>query len=127
MSGMAGGAASRIPRRRTAIVTCMDARIDPLGILGFVLGDVHVIRNAGAAVTDDVLRSLRLSSSAAGTGTVILMGHRDCAAYESDAEAEQALRAGAERLAVRLPSMKLSVAVYDPESGQLEPLDRLGA
>ncbi|MDW8339346.1 MAG: carbonic anhydrase, partial [Thermoleophilia bacterium] len=51
----------REPRRRLVVVTCMDARIDPLAIVGLELGDAHVLRNAGAVVTDDVLRSLAIS------------------------------------------------------------------
>ena len=50
------------PSRRLAVVTCMDARIDVFAALGLHLGEVHVIRNAGGRVTDDVLRSLTLSS-----------------------------------------------------------------
>ena len=58
------------PARRMAIVTCMDARLDPLDALGLELGDAHVLRNAGAMVTDDVLRSLAASREVAGTSAV---------------------------------------------------------
>ncbi len=54
------------PRRRLAVVTCMDSRIDVFGLFGLDLGDAHVIRNAGGRVTDDVLRSLALSSTLLG-------------------------------------------------------------
>ena len=47
-------------------MTCMDARIDPLGVLGLQLGDANVIRNAGATVSDDVLRSLRAAAAVLG-------------------------------------------------------------
>lgn len=66
------------PRRAAAIVTCMDVRIDPLPVLGFGMGEAHVIRNAGARVTDDVVRSLAISQQALGTKTVILMPHTRC-------------------------------------------------
>jgi carbonic anhydrase len=70
---------SALPRRHLAIVTCMDARIvDPQGALGFDLGDAHVLRNAGAVVTDDMLRSLVLSQRALDTTGVIVMAHTDC-------------------------------------------------
>ncbi len=49
------------PGRRFAVVTCMDARLDPAKFLGLDEGDAHVIRNAGAVVTDDALRSLIIS------------------------------------------------------------------
>lgn len=66
------------PRERVAVVTCMDARIDPLGVLGLQLGEAHVMRNAGAAVTDDVIRSLVISQRELGTRYVILMAHTPC-------------------------------------------------
>ena len=66
------------PQRHLAVVTCMDTRIDPLAVLGLQLGEAHVIRNAGARVTDDVLRSLALSSHALGVDTVVVMQHTNC-------------------------------------------------
>lgn len=66
------------PRRSVAIVTCMDVRIDPLPVLGFAPGEAHVIRNAGARVTDDVIRSLAISQQALGTRAIILMPHTRC-------------------------------------------------
>ena len=72
------------PRGRLAVVTCMDARIDPLALLGLELGDAHVVRNAGGRVTDDVLRSLRLSVGGFGTSTIVLIEHTECAAGIDD-------------------------------------------
>ena len=66
------------PSERLAIVTCMDARIDPLPLLGLRPGQAHVLRNAGARVTDDVLRSLVISQQALGTDVVIVMPHTSC-------------------------------------------------
>ena len=66
------------PERRLAIVTCMDARIDALSVLGLKLGDAHVLRNAGARVTEDVLRSLALSIHAFDVDTVVVMQHTRC-------------------------------------------------
>ena len=75
------------PTRRLAIVTCMDARIDVFAVLGLELGDAHVIRNAGGRLTDDVLRSLALSSGMLGVDTVVVMQHTRCGlAGASDAE-----------------------------------------
>ena len=71
------------PARKVAVVACMDARLDPQKLLGLAEGDAHVIRNAGAVVTDDVLRSLEASRSL-GTQEVILMLHTDCGAREGD-------------------------------------------
>src|SRR4051794_15678705 len=66
------------PSRRLAVVTCMDARIDVFAALGLHLGEAHVIRNAGGRVTDDVLRSLTLSSHVLGVDTVVVMQHTKC-------------------------------------------------
>lgn len=66
------------PRRRVAVVTCMDARIDTFAALGLELGDAHVIRNAGGRVTADVLRSLALSCHVLGVDTVVVMQHTRC-------------------------------------------------
>jgi carbonic anhydrase len=66
------------PGRRLAIVTCMDARIDVFAVLGLHLGEAHVIRNAGGRVTDDVLRSLALSTHVLGVDTVVVMQHTKC-------------------------------------------------
>jgi len=66
------------PSRRFAVVTCMDARIDPLRVLGLEPGDAHVIRNAGGLVTDDALRSLVISHWELGTQEALVIGHTGC-------------------------------------------------
>jgi carbonic anhydrase len=66
------------PGRRLAIVTCMDARLDPARFLGLEEGDAHVIRNAGALVTEDTLRSLVISHWLLGTVEVVVVAHTDC-------------------------------------------------
>jgi carbonic anhydrase len=66
------------PGRRFAVVTCMDARLDPARFLGLEEGDAHVIRNAGGIVTDDALRSLVISHHLLGTQDALVIGHTDC-------------------------------------------------
>lgn len=66
------------PARQFAVVTCMDARIEPAGALGIEEGDAHVIRNAGGLVSDDALRSLVISHTLLGTQETIVVGHTDC-------------------------------------------------
>ncbi|MBW6434489.1 carbonic anhydrase [Actinoplanes hulinensis] len=66
------------PARKVAVVACMDARLNPYGLLGLTEGDAHVIRNAGGAVTGDVLRSLAISQRLLGTTEIILIHHTDC-------------------------------------------------
>ncbi|MEV4468038.1 beta-class carbonic anhydrase [Nonomuraea salmonea] len=64
--------------RGLAVVTCMDSRIDPLGLLGLKPGDAKILRNAGARVTDDVLRTLVLAVYLLGVERVLVMAHTDC-------------------------------------------------
>ncbi len=78
------------PKKRLAVVTCMDGRIDPLRILAMSLGDIHVIRNAGGIVTEDVLRSLLVSQRMLGTREVLIFMHTDCGLYGLDERAEKA-------------------------------------
>lgn len=132
------------PGRHLAVVTCMDARIDVFAALGLHLGEAHVIRNAGGRVTDDVLRSLALSSGVLGVDTVVVMQHTGCGlAGVSDAELRaltgadlgffpiddhaEALREDVELLAGTpfLTRLRLIAGlVYDVESGELEDVIR---
>lgn len=66
------------PGRKIAIVACMDARLNPYGLLGLHEGDAHVIRNAGGVVTDDEIRSLAISQRLLGTEEIVLIHHTDC-------------------------------------------------
>ncbi|MDX8152722.1 carbonic anhydrase [Patulibacter brassicae] len=66
------------PRRRVAVVACMDARLDLFGLFGLEIGDAHLIRNAGGVVTDDVIRSLAISQRKLGTREVLLVHHTQC-------------------------------------------------
>ena len=66
------------PASHVAVVACMDARLNPYGILGLSEGDAHVIRNAGGVVTDDEIRSLAISQRLLGTEEIILIHHTDC-------------------------------------------------
>jgi carbonic anhydrase len=64
--------------RGLAIVTCMDSRISPLAVVGMKAGDAKILRNAGARVTDDVLRTLVLATYLLGVKRVLVMPHTDC-------------------------------------------------
>jgi carbonic anhydrase len=89
----------------------MDARVNVERILGLEEGDAHVIRNAGALVTEDVLRSLEASRSL-GTEEVVLMLHTDCGAREGDLEA--AAREAASQIGGRVRAL-----IYDVEAGSV--------
>lgn len=66
------------PGKGVAVLACMDARLNPYGVLGLNEGEVHVIRNAGGVVTDDAIRSLAISQRLLGTKEIILIHHTDC-------------------------------------------------
>src|SRR5436305_7655652 len=66
------------PGKKIAVLACMDARLNPYGLLGLEEGDAHVIRNAGGVVTDDEIRSLAISQRLLGTEEIILIHHTDC-------------------------------------------------
>src|SRR4249920_1219562 len=73
-----GGELPLPPAKRVAVVACMDARLNPYGLLGLQEGDAHVIRNAGGVITDDEIRSLAISQRLLGTEEIILIHHTDC-------------------------------------------------
>jgi carbonic anhydrase len=133
------------PSRHLAVVTCMDARIDVFAVLGLHLGEAHVIRNAGGRVTEDVLRSLALSSGVLGVDAAVVMQHTKCGLKGvSDAQLREmtgaadlgflpiddhaaALREDVERLAQTpyLARLRLIAGVvYDVESGRLDDVVR---
>jgi carbonic anhydrase len=77
-AGFGKGELPMPPARRLAVVTCMDARLDPARFLGLEEGDAHVIRNAGGVVNDETIRSLVISHHLLGTQEAVVIGHRDC-------------------------------------------------
>jgi carbonic anhydrase len=66
------------PARRFAILTCMDARLDPAKFAGLAEGDAHVIRNAGGRASDDAIRSLVISYKLLGTNEFFVIHHTEC-------------------------------------------------
>ncbi|MBW0133533.1 beta-class carbonic anhydrase [Pseudonocardia abyssalis] len=66
------------PALHTALLTCMDSRIDVFALFGMELGEVHVLRNAGGVVTDDVIRSLTISQRKLHTREILLVQHAGC-------------------------------------------------
>src|SRR5438067_11152293 len=66
------------PAKGTAVIACMDARLNVYAILGLNEGESHVIRNAGGVVTDDAIRSLAISQRLLGTTEIVLIHHTDC-------------------------------------------------
>jgi carbonic anhydrase len=66
------------PRRKVAVLSCMDTRINLFSMLGLERGDAHVIRNAGGLVTDDAIRSLSVSQRKLGTEEIVVVMHDGC-------------------------------------------------
>jgi len=109
------------PRLRTAILTCMDARIDPVSLFGLGRGDAHVLRNAGARATPDVLRSLALSQAILGTREVLVLGHTGCGLFErSEAELAEAIRSKSGHR----PGMEMG-AFHDLDQAVFETVEEL--
>jgi carbonic anhydrase len=136
------------PRRKLAVLACMDARIDIFALLGIGKGDAHIIRNAGGLVTDDALRSLSASQRLLGTEEIVLVMHRGCGLEGADDEKfaelltdsgcphpawrlgafddlEQTLREGLERLrtsAELVARDRIRGLIYDPEDETVEEI-----
>ena len=144
-SGLSGQA-----RKGLAIVTCMDSRIAPLSIVGMDVGDAKILRNAGARVTEDVLRTLVLATHLLGVNRVLIMPHTDCrmASAEEHEMHQQILdRSGIDTRSVEIRTVrdqkaalikditrvetypllakgiKVMGAIYDVESGKLTPVN----
>jgi carbonic anhydrase len=93
-AGFDRGRLERPPRRKLAVITCMDARINLFSLLGLREGDAHIIRNAGGVITQDEIRSLAISQRLMGTEEIILIHHTDCGMQTfDDAEFRAALEA----------------------------------
>ena len=108
------------PRRALAVLTCMDARLDPLRFLGLEPGDAHVLRNAGAEITEDVVRSLALSHGA-GTSEVYVVAHENCLARAAAGgpDAETAARLAVQRLRDSGVALQPAGFVYDEQTGRI--------
>jgi carbonic anhydrase len=79
--------------RGLAILTCIDSRVEPLSMLGLVPGDAKILRNAGARVTNDVLRTLVLATHLLEVERVMVVAHTDCRmAAASEADVHEAIR-----------------------------------
>lgn len=134
--------------RGLGVLTCMDSRIDPLAMLGLAPGDAKILRNAGARVTDDVLRTLVLASHLLGVDRVMVVAHTGCrmaGGSEEDVHAaieaaggpdtrsisflttrdqEAALRTDVQRVRSwhYLGKVVVGGFIYDLETGRLRPV-----
>ncbi len=88
-----------VPSLHLAVVTCMDARIKVFDVFGLKHGEIHILRNAGGVVTDDVIRSLAISQRKLQTREIIVMQHTSCGmmtitedGFRDELEADTGLR-----------------------------------
>lgn len=109
------------PSRGVAVVTCMDARIDLYAALGLSMGEVHVLRNAGGVITDDVIRSLAVSQRLLGTREVMLIHHTSCGMTSLS---EEAFRAELEQAAGEPPRFAIG-AFADLDTSVKESIRRI--
>jgi carbonic anhydrase len=108
------------PRRKVAVLACMDTRIDLFPMLGLERGDAHIIRNAGGLVTDDAMRSLSISQRLLGTEEIVVVMHEGCGLHGAS-EDEFAQQLSADGV---LPSWRLG-AFDDVEATLRHSLARL--
>jgi len=142
-----GGLPARAARG-LAVLTCIDSRIDPLGMLGLGPGDAKILRNAGARVTDDVLRTLVLASYLLGVERLMVIAHTNCRMTESGEDevhaavreaggpdtrslsflvtpdVEASVRADCQRVksSPYLPRLEVGGFLYDTDTGRLAQL-----
>lgn len=108
------------PRRKVAVLSCMDTRIDLFAMLGLERGDAHIIRNAGGLATDDAIRSLSISQRLLGTEEIVVVMHHSCGLRgASEDQFAQALAADG-----IMPTWRLG-AFDDLEATLRHSLDRL--
>jgi carbonic anhydrase len=118
-SGVSGRAAKGL-----AVVTCIDSRIEPLAVLGLRVGDAKIIRNAGARITDDALRSLVIAVNLLGVNRVALLHHTECAmagVSEDDLRERIAAASGADATGLELFTM------VDQKAAAASDIERLRA
>src|ERR1700755_1489435 len=110
------------PRRKVAVLSCMDTRIDLFPMLGLERGDAHIIRNAGGLATDDAIRSLSASQRLLGTEEIVVVMHEGCGLHGASEDAyRQTLAADGV-----LPTLRLG-AVDDIDAPLRHSLSRLHA
>ena len=131
-SELAAPGLSPRPRRKVAVLACMDTRIDLFAMLGLKRGDAHIIRNAGGLVTEDAIRSLSVSQRLLNTEEIVVVMHDGCGLhgasdYELGAfdDLEATLRESLARLraCAELPARDhIRGFIFDPETGALREL-----
>lgn len=138
-----------VARRELVVLTCIDSRIDPLAMLGLAPGDAKIIRNAGARVTDDALRSLILATNLLRARRICVVPHTDCAMTgrtEAETRAKVSAARGVDAIGWEFlsttdqlatlrrdlarirecelipPDVELGAFIFDVHTGALEPV-----
>lgn len=142
-----GSSLPQSPRRRLAVLACMDARLRVEDVLGLRAGDAHIIRNAGGLATDDAIRSLVISQHLLGTEEIIVIEHTGCGMLTFEDEPVRQRIALAQGVSVDLPLLPfpdleanlrdqvrrirehpwikdgpVHGAIYEVETGRLRPI-----
>lgn len=120
--GFTAGDLPAPPRDHLAVLTCMDARIMPLSVFGLKIGDAHILRNAGGRVTDDVLRSLLVSTHVLGVRAIAVVHHTFCGMMTAT---EDELRARVQQGSGRSPGDLRFHAISDADAALREDVGRL--
>ncbi|MFM8921842.1 MAG: beta-class carbonic anhydrase [Candidatus Nanopelagicaceae bacterium] len=120
-----------VARKGLAIVTCMDSRINPLSVVGMRSGDAKILRNAGARVTEDVLRTLVLGTYLLGVDRILIMPHTDCRMAKSEESEihqliEEEFGVDTRSLEFRTVSNQQSALAVDVQRVRSYPLIRKG-
>ena len=105
-------------RKGLAIITCMDSRIDPLRIVGMQPGDAKILRNAGARVTEDVLRTLVLATHLLNVSRVLVMPHTDCrmaSGTEAEIHATIKERSGVDTRSIEIRTVTDQIAALNAD------------
>lgn len=116
---------SGTPSEHIAILTCMDARVEPKKTLGFDVGETNIIRNAGARVTDGTLRSLTASTKLLGVTTIFVLHHTNCGmAQRTDEEVIEDVANGDPEVREAAEEIEWSSITSEPEA-LIEDVKRL--
>lgn len=112
-----------VASRGLAVLTCIDSRIDPLAMLGLSPGDAKIVRNAGARVTPDALRSLVLATGFLGVTRIMVVAHTDCAVVGTT---DESIRARLAETGVDAAGWEF-LATTDPAAAVRTDLARIAA
>jgi carbonic anhydrase len=111
------GGLTAMPSRRLAVLTCMDARIDPLRIFGLQPGEAAVLRNAGARIDEAMRAALDVARDRLGVDRLLVLGHTDCRGT-----ADAAVTVAEDVARLEIDGLEVGGFVYDVTTGRITPV-----